>query len=213
MQYTLFKESESSLKAVSHGVPEDSVTLFRISGHKINTCRNVKYLGVTLEKNLDWNRHLDSLNLKLNEAIVIFRKIRHYVPKVLWKTLYETIFQSHLTYACQIWVQNINALNKIQALQDEALRILNFRANDYDVGELYKNNKIIRISDYIKLPNCFFVRDVLTNSSIPPFQNYFIKSENLHQYNPRLAIQNSDRLTQWNTDFYGIKSIQPAAKT
>ena len=93
--------------------------------------------------------------------------------------------------------------------------ILNFRANDYDVGELYKNNKIIRfqIPDYIKLPNCFSVRDILTNSSILPLQNYFIKSGNLHQYNPRLDIQNSARLTQWNTDFYGIKSIQPAAKT
>ena len=50
----------------------------------------------------------------------------------------------------------------------------------YDVEELYKNNKILRISDYIKFLNCLFVKGILTNLSIPPFQNYFIKSKNLH---------------------------------
>ena len=41
---------------------------FRISGQKINTCRNFKYLGVTLEENLDWNLHIDSHKPKLNKG-------------------------------------------------------------------------------------------------------------------------------------------------
>ena len=44
--------------------------------------------------------------------------------------------------------------------------------------------------------HCSFVRDALTNSKIPPFQNYFNKSENLHQHNTRHAKQNSVILTQ-----------------
>ena len=144
---------------------------FRISGQKINTWGNIKHLGAILEENLDWNLHLNVLNLKLNKAICLLCKIRHYVPKFLLKTLYFTIFHSHFIYPCQIWGQNINALNKIQALQDKAVRVINFRANNYDVGELYKNDKILRISDYIKLLNCLFVRDILKNSSIPLFQN------------------------------------------
>ena len=104
-------------------------------------------------------------------------------------------------------------MNKIQALQDKAVGIINFRANNYDVGELYKNDKIIRISDYIKLLSCLSARDVLTNLSITPFQNYFIKSENLHQYNTRHVKQNSPILTQQNTDLYGMKSKQHQAAT
>ena len=82
-------------------------------------------------------------------------------------------------------------MNETQALQDKAVGIINFRADNNNVGKLYKNNRILRISDYIKLLNCLIVRYVLTNSSIPPFQNYFIKSENLRQYNTRHAKQNS----------------------
>ena len=39
--------------------------------------------------------------------------------------------------------------------------------------------------------NCLIVRDVLTKLTIPPFQNYFNKSENLHHHNTRQAKQNS----------------------
>ena len=64
-------------------------------------------------------------------------------------------------------------MNQIQALQDKAVRIINFRADNYNVGKLYKNNRIHKISDYIKLLNCLIVRYVLTNSSIPPFPKLF----------------------------------------
>ena len=67
-------------------------------------------------------------------------------------------------------------MNKIQALQDKGVRIINFRVNNHGVGELYKNDKILRISDYIKLINCLIVRNVLRNSSIPSSQKFFITS-------------------------------------
>ena len=161
-----------------------------------------------LQDTLEWNLYLNILNLKLNRAIGLLCKIRHYVPKFLLKTLYYTIFHSHLIYACQIWGQSQSILNKIQPLQDKALRIINFKPDNFDTAELYKKDKILKISDYIKLLNCLFVRDVLTGSSIPPFQTYFTNSENIHQHNTRHATQNSVALAQQNTDLYGIKSIQ-----
>ena len=45
-------------------------------------------------------------------------------------------------------------------------------------------------------------------SAIPPSQNYFNKSEHLHNHNTRNAKQNLVILTQRSTDFYGIESIQ-----
>ena len=182
---------------------------FKISGQKVNTCSSVKHIGVMLQDTLEWNLHLNILNLKINRAIGLLCKIRHYVPKFLLKTLYYIIFHSHLIYACQIWDQNQSILNKIQPLQDKALRIINFKPDNFDTAELYKKDKILKIPDYIKLLNCLFVRDVLTGSSTPPpFQTYFTKSENIHQHNTRYATQISVVLAQRNTDLYGIKSIQ-----
>ena len=144
---------------------------FKISGQKVNTCSSVKYIGVMLQDTLEWNLHLNILNLKINRAIGLLCNIRHNVPKFLLKTLYYIIFHSHLIYACQIWDQNQSILNKIQPLQDKALRIINFKPDNFDTAELYKKDKILKIPDYIKLLNCLFVGDVLTGSSIPPFPN------------------------------------------
>ena len=107
------------------------------------------------------------------------------------------MFHSHLIYSCQIWGQNNTILRKLEPLQNKALRIINFKNNEYNVSELYKTNKILRIADYIKLLNCLFVRDVIAQSTIPPFQDFFIQMRDTHQHNTR----------QYKTAFYGTHSI------
>ena len=128
---------------------------FRISGQKINTRSKVRYLGVILEEHIDWNLHINSLKCKLNRAIGILSKIRHYVPKFLLNTLYYT-----------------------------------------------------NIPDYIKLLNCLFVRDLIAQSTIPAFQEFFIQMRDTHQHNTRHATQNTVTLNQYKTAFYGIRSIK-----
>ena len=97
--------------------------------------------------------------------------------------------------------QSFNTLTKIQPLQDKTLRVINSKANNHDVRDLYKNDQILKISDYIKMLNFLFVRGVLTKWTIPLFQNYFNKSQNLHHHKTRHAKQNSIILTQRSTDF------------
>ena len=121
----------------------------------------------------------------------ILSKIRHYVPKFLLNTLYYTVFHSHLIYSCQIWGQNNTILRKLESLQNKALRIINFKNNKYNVNELYKTNKILKIADYIKLLNCLLVRDVIAQSTIPPLQELFIQMRDTYQHNTRHATQNT----------------------
>ena len=124
---------------------------FRNSGQKIINCRNVKYLGIPIEENLEQNLHLNLLKSKLKRAIGLLCKLRHYVPKFQIKMLYYAIFHSYLIYACQIWVQSFNILTKIQTLQDNGLWVTNFKVNNHDVRDLYKNDQILKMSDYIKM--------------------------------------------------------------
>ena len=117
------------------------------------------------------------------------------------------MFHSHLIYSCQIWGQNNTILRKLEPLQNKALRIINFKNNKYNVNELYKTKKIIRIADYIKLLNCLFVTDVIAQSTIPQFQKFFIQMRD-QQHNTRHATQNTVTLNQYKTAFYGTHSIK-----
>ena len=55
------------------------------------------------------------------------------------------------------------------------MRIINFKNNEYNVNKLNKSNEILKIADYIKLLNCLFVRDPIAQSTISPFQEFFIQ--------------------------------------
>ena len=78
---------------------------FRISGQKIEISTRVKYLGIQIDQHLNWNEHIKNIIPKLSRAIGVLSKICHYVPKFLLKTIYYSIFNSHLIYACQVWGQ------------------------------------------------------------------------------------------------------------
>ena len=89
-----------------------------------------------------------------------------------------TLFNSHLIYACQVWGQDPLYLRRLSILQNKALRIINFKVYDYPTNDLYHESKILKIEDYIKLLNCFFVKDVLEKTSIN--FNFFTKTKEVH---------------------------------
>ena len=68
---------------------------FRVSGQGINTTTSVKYLGIYQLGNIP----------KLNSAIGLLSKVRHNMPKFPLKSIYYSLFNSHVTYASKIWGQ------------------------------------------------------------------------------------------------------------
>ena len=90
-----------------------------------------------------------------------------------------------MIYTCQVWGQNKGKIKKISELQDKAIRIINFKPKTSPVAELYKNSRILKISNYIKLLNCMFVRDMLTDTQIPAFKHNFKKTREIHTHNTR----------------------------
>ena len=53
-------------------------------------------------------------------------KLRHYVNEATIKSIYYVIFQSHLSYVCTAWGQNLNPKHRINLLQKKAIRIISF---------------------------------------------------------------------------------------
>ena len=78
---------------------------FCINGQKIVPVDSVKYLGLIFQSDLHRKTHLTSLEKKLSRSIGLLSKIRHYVPKFLLKTIYYSIFNSHLIYGSEVWVK------------------------------------------------------------------------------------------------------------
>ena len=119
----------------------------------------MKYLGVFLSDSLSWDTHLNAFIPKLSRAAGLLAKMRHYMPKYLLKTIYYSLFNSHLIYACQIWGQSksdhfrklVELQDKALRIQGKALRIINFLPDKAPLRDIYKNSKILKLPDYIAL--------------------------------------------------------------
>ena len=65
-----------------------------------------------------------------------------------------------MIYGCQIWGQQKTIVNKIERLQENVIRIINFRPYGTPSNDSFKSNNILKLSDYISLQNLLFVKNV-----------------------------------------------------
>ena len=150
------------------------------------------------------------LKTKLYRANGLLAKIRHFVSKNLLGTIYFAILGSHLQYGCQIWGQkDSQELKNITITQNKGLRILNFKGPPLEHSRpLYKNSKILKLMDIIKLNNIIFVFDQIT-INLNAFENYFQLKRQQHNHFTSGKILNV--LPQVNTSLYGSNSISLSA--
>ena len=183
---------------------------FRISGQKIVPVDSVKYLGLTLQTDLHWKMHLTSLEKKLSRSIGLLSKIRHYVPKFLLKTIYYSIFNSHLIYGCEVWGQNQNnvLVHRLQKLQEKAVCLINFETNTNVVGRLLKDSNILKLTDFIKYKYALFIRNSLRKENIPIFNEFYTLLNQNHVYKTRESTSQMLIVPQIQTTHYGEHSFK-----
>ena len=180
----------------------------KINGHRIIPSDNIKYLGIYLDDNLSGQKHCKILGGKLNRANGMLCKVRHYVPKDELKSIFHAIFSSHLTYNCEIWgLSNYEHVNKIQKLQNRAMKIINCRDFNSPSKPLYISNKILKLNDVIKLRNCLFVHDFLNNLLPNCFYDYFKELNLIYTHDTRSSSLGCLYVPLVNTTTYGINSI------
>ena len=90
----------------------------KLNNYKLKLKSHVKYLGITIDEVLSWNKHIDNLSKKLARANGILSKLRHYIPTETALVVYHSLFQSYLLYGSLAWSftnqGNIDRVTKMQ---------------------------------------------------------------------------------------------------
>ncbi len=73
-----------------------------IDGIPIKIKKFVKFLGVVIDEKLNWDEHIKFLKNKLNYATSTINHLRQYLPDHLYRQLYYTLFESHLSYCISV---------------------------------------------------------------------------------------------------------------
>jgi len=77
----------------------------KLNGKLLRPSNYVKYLGMYIDSNLNWNHNTKVLATKLSRSLGMLSKIRHYVSRETLRSLYFAVFSSHLSYGSIIWLK------------------------------------------------------------------------------------------------------------
>ena len=97
----------------------------KINDTEIKKVSETKFLGVTIDENLNWNSHIKQLSKKLSCSAGILNSIKDNIPDELLISIYSTLFESHLSYGISVWggISN-NQIEPLFKIQKKCIRIL-----------------------------------------------------------------------------------------
>ena len=176
---------------------------------KIHESHKIKYLGLILDDRLTSMSHINELSKKLCRSIGILFKIRDCCPKPVLRSLYFSIFNSHLAYGLPVWgYADKTYLDKIFLLQKKAIRAISFSDFNAHTSPLFKDLKILSLYDLVQYQMSSLMWDLDHNTLPGSLSSYFSKRKIVHDHLTRHAYNDKYSIKKCNTNRYGINSFQ-----
>ena len=167
-------------------IPPDKCEL-KINNYIIQQVNNFKFLGVFLDKNVNFREHINILTKKLSRSLGIFKKLNFLPPDIL-RLLYFSLVHSHISYGILIWGCTYSSiLNSLVLTQKKFIRIL-AGANLFDhTSVLFKNLLILKLQDLYKFNLGIYMFKLLKLGRNPTIMNEINIYNNTvsHTYNFR----------------------------
>ena len=193
-------------KPPTENLTSDEVSI-KLNNHTLTPCKVVKYLGIVIDENLNWNAQIETLTTKLSQANGILSKLRHYIPLSLRISVYYSIFYPHILYGSLVWQYSTNTkLQKIYTLQKRCIRILTFSDFLEHTNPLFISLKLLKLCDVLQGEVLkYFFR--LHMGQLPPIiSTLFTYNNTVHNHCTRSS--SSLHIPSFNTINYGKNSLR-----
>ena len=162
----------------------------KINNMLLQEAEQTKFLGVIIDKNLNWFSHISHISGKIARGLGIILKARKYLPKKTLLGLYYAFIYPHLTYCNQIWGTACSTyLNKLKILQKKAVRIIAGIRPRESSNPAFKSLNLLEFEDINTFLTGKLMFKVFHNKSPDTIQEIFTRNYDVHSYNTRQAQQ------------------------
>ena len=107
-----------------------------------------KYIGILIDNKLNFKQHIQLVESKIAKSVGIINKLRHIFPSSALLLIYFALVHPHLLHGLPIWGSSFPTyLQKLQHLQNKALRIISNCNPKTSTTPLFYQYKILKIQD------------------------------------------------------------------
>jgi hypothetical protein len=142
--------NKTKTKAMVYHTPQRKVNypVLRIEDSNIEIVDQFNFLGIIIDKHLNWKAHCDMLTKKLSKITGIINRLKNTLPLFILIHIYNSLILSHLNYGVFLWG---NFCPSIFTLQKKAIRALtNSKYNSHTSG-LFKALNLLKFPDICAL--------------------------------------------------------------
>ena len=165
--------------------------LLLINSSPVYQENHLKFLGVNIDRKLDFSEHVKYICSKISKTIGILHRVIVNVPRKLLINMYYTLIYPYFKYCILVWGDNASVhLNPLILLQKKIIRVINFLHYLAPTRPLFAQMNILRLRD---IHNYFLGIHMFQQNS----SNLLSLSN--HTYNTRSrsqALPTFQRLTQ-----------------
>ena len=125
----------------------------KISDTIILPVTHCKFLGVHIDKNLNWDYHMEHLHNKITTNLHLLGSTKNLLNADSLRKVYYAHVHSHLTYSIKVWGSMISSpqINSIYKQQKQCLQILGKLKSSENTDSTFRNMKILKFPDMIQL--------------------------------------------------------------
>ena len=103
----------------------DESNSITINEHSIESVNTHKHLGITIDKNLTWEQHINLVCQNVSRKLTLMKLLSKYVNQNSLKQYYNAYVLPMFDFGCVVWGNTTNAnLTRIVKLQKRAARMI-----------------------------------------------------------------------------------------
>ena len=96
------KCSSASDKNTNTTIEKTNATIY-LGENIVKEVTDLRFIGIIFDPLLEWSAHIQYLKKKLRTSFATIKRISSYIPTANYKSIYHTLFESHLSYCISPW--------------------------------------------------------------------------------------------------------------
>ena len=157
-----------------------------LDGCKLTRVQDAKFLGITLDENLTWRSHINTVCKICSRNIGVLNKLKLFLPKPALYQLYCTLILPYLSYGIVLWGTAYKTdLDRLVKLQKRAVRIISNSSYLSHTKPLFEKYNMLDINQLFSKEVRMFMYKYHNRLLPPSFNNMFVEMKSVHNYNTR----------------------------
>ena len=169
---------------------QNHLPFIELNNENIKYSSEEKLLGITIDRTLSWDKHVEIVLKKCNSLLYLLSRIKIFLTVPMRKLFFNAYILPHLDYCCVIWGNcNITQEDKLIRFQKRAARLILDKDFTTPSKSLFSELNWLTFPKRVKFQKAVLLYKIFNGLSPDYLRNIFTFTSDIHERTLRSSSQ------------------------